>query len=94
MSELDPETHRQHDQAMAHEAAIQQAINVVLAKHPGHDVQAIMEMLRESMAAHGVPQPPYDWLNAVAAEISLGHRYVVGTQSVHDAEAAEDHRRH
>jgi 4-diphosphocytidyl-2C-methyl-D-erythritol kinase len=92
MSELDPETHHQHDERMAHDAAYQEAINAVMALNLGHDVPVIMTALSEALAARGLGQPPYDWLNAVAAEISLGNRYVVGTRSVYDAEAAE--RRH
>lgn len=93
MSELDPETHHQHDEQMAKEASFQEAINAVTALHLGHDVPAIMTALSEAIAARGLIQPPRDWLNAVAVELSLGNRYVVGTRSEHDAQAAERHRR-
>jgi hypothetical protein len=92
MSELDPETHHQHDERMAHDAAFQEAINAVTALNLGHDVPAIMTALSEAVAARGLGQPPHDWLNAVAVEISLGNRYVVGNRSLHDAEAAEAQR--
>ncbi len=92
MSELDPETHQLHDQTMAKEATLQEAINAVAALNPGHDVPAIMTALSEAIAARGLVQPPEDWLCAVAVEISHGHRYVVGTRSEHDAEAAERER--
>ena len=92
MSELDPETHQQHDERMAHDAAFQEAINAVMALDIGHDVPAVMTALSEALAERGLTQPPYDWLNAVAVEISLGHRYVVGNRSVRDAEADREHR--
>lgn len=94
MSELDPETHRLHDETMAEEATLQQAISAVAALDLGHDVPAIMAALSEAIAARGHSQPPEDWLNAVAVEISLGNRYVVGTRSVHDADAADRKREH
>jgi hypothetical protein len=92
MSELDPETHHQHDERMAHDAAYQEAINAVMAMNLGHDVPAIMTALSEALAARGLGQPPYDWVNAVAVEISLGNRYVVGNRSVRDAEFSEHQR--
>ncbi len=92
MSEMDPETHRLHDEQMAQEAAFQEAIDAVAARGLGHDVPAIMGALGHALSERGLSHPPYDWLNAVAVEISLGNRYVVGTRSVRDAEAAR-HRR-
>lgn len=89
MSELDPETHQLHDEQMAKDATLQMAVNAVQARNSGQDVPTLVEMLRQSVAAHDLPQPTEDWLTAVAAEISVGHRYVVGPQSVHDAGAAE-----
>lgn len=93
MSELDPETHQLHDRQMAQEATFQEAVNAVAALNLRHDVPAIMTALSEALAARGLIQPPPDWLEAVAVELSLGNRYVVGTRSEHDAEVAEKDRR-
>jgi hypothetical protein len=92
MSELDPETHQLHDETMAEEATLQAAINAVARLDLGHDIPTIMTALSEAIAARGLVQPPDDWLTAVAVEISHGNRYVVGTRSEHDAEAAERER--
>jgi hypothetical protein len=92
MSELDPETHLLHDKVMAEEATLQGAINAVAALSLGQDIPTIMTALSEAIAARGLVQPPDDWLTAVAVEVAHGNRYVVGTRSERDAEAAEhDH---
>jgi hypothetical protein len=93
MSELDPETHRLHDETMAEEARLQEAVNAVAARGLGHDIPAIMTALSQAIAERGFVQPPDDWITAVAVEISHGHRYVVGTRSEHDADEAERQRR-
>ena len=89
MSELDPETHLLHDKVMAEEATLQGAINAVAALKLGHDIPTIMRALSEAIAARGLVHPPDDWLTAVAVEISHGNKYVVGTRSERDADAAE-----
>ncbi len=94
MSELDPETHRLHDETMAEEATLQEAVNAVAALKIGHDVPALMTALSEAIAARGLIQPPRDWLCSVAVELAHGNRYVVGTSSEHDAaERERQHRR-
>ena len=87
MSELDPETHLLHDKVMAEEATLQGAINAVAALKLGHEIPTIMRALSEAIAARGLIHPPDDWLTAVAAEISHGNKYVVGTRSERDADA-------
>jgi hypothetical protein len=81
MSELDPETHQLHEKTVAEEASLQAAINAVAAMNLGHDVPAIVTALSEAISARGHGQPPGEWLNAVAVELSLGNRYVVGASS-------------
>ena len=81
MSELDPETHQLHEQTVAEEASLQAAINAVAALNLGHDVPSLVTALSEAIAARGHSQPPGEWLNAVAAELALGNRYVVGASS-------------
>jgi len=90
MSELDPETQEQHDKQMAREATFQEAVNAVADLHLGHDVPAIRSALGQALAARGLGQPPYEWINAVAVELSHGNRYVVGTRSEQDAQAERD----
>jgi hypothetical protein len=87
MSELDPETQELHDRQMAREATLQEAINAVVDLGLGHDVPAIRAALGQAFAARGLGQPAYEWVNAVAVEISHGNRYVVGTRSEQDAQA-------
>jgi hypothetical protein len=57
----------------------QQLIDGVLASHAGHPVPLVIEALRASFRASGLACPPPTWLAAVAAEVSLGHDYVVST---------------
>lgn len=92
MSELDPETQDLHDRQMAREATFQEAINAVVHLNLGHDVPAIRSALGQAIAARGLGQPAYEWLNAVAVEISHGNRYVVGTRSEQDAQTDRDRR--
>lgn len=88
MSELDPESFELHDREMAREATMQQAVNEVGAMGLGHDVPAIMTALSRAIASRGLTQPPVDWLNAVAVELSHGNNYVVGPRSMQDTDAA------
>ncbi len=92
MSELDPETQDLHDRQMAREATFQEAINAVVDLNLGHDVPAIRSALGQAIAARGLGQPAYEWLNAVAVEVSHGNRYVVGTRSEQDAQTDRDRR--
>ncbi|HWL98638.1 MAG TPA: hypothetical protein VNP20_14915 [Nocardioidaceae bacterium] len=92
MSELDPETQDLHDRQMAREATFQEAINAVVDLNLGHDVPAIRSALGQAIAARGLGQPAYEWLNAVAVEVSHGNRYVVGTRSEEDAQTDRDRR--
>jgi thiamine monophosphate synthase len=82
MSELDPETHQLHDETVAEEVTLQQAVNAVAAMHLG-DVPATVQALARAIAARGHHVPPEDWLTAVAVELVHGNRYVVGVSSEH-----------
>jgi hypothetical protein len=46
----------------------------------------VLAALRASWSAHGLNPASDQWMEAVAGEISQGHSYTVGTESMHDAD--------
>jgi hypothetical protein len=55
----------------------QQLIDAILTTHAGCPGPLVVDVLRATFRAHGLPCPPDTWLSAVAADVSIGHVYVV-----------------
>lgn len=55
----------------------QEVIDAVLDGHGGESVEAVGSALVRAFAEAGLTRPPEPWVEAVAAEIADGHRFVV-----------------
>jgi hypothetical protein len=55
----------------------QEVIDGVLDRYGGQALPDVSSALREGLAAAGLARPTEPWLDAVAAEIANGHRFVV-----------------
>jgi hypothetical protein len=70
MDEGDTERHR------VAQALIQEAIDEVGHESKGRDVVEVRARLVQALAARGIREQPPRWVDSVAAELVVGHRYV------------------
>jgi hypothetical protein len=82
----DGATDIEHAEQRQHEAVQQHAINRVAESYRGRPYDEVLAALRASWSAHGLNPASDQWMEAVAGEISQGHSYTVGIESMHDAD--------
>lgn len=83
---MDASTDDTHAQQRQHEAVQQHAINRVVEAYRGRPYDEVLAALRASWSAHGLNPASDQWMETVAGEISQGHSYTVGIESMHDAD--------